>query len=61
MKEEKKKRKGLKYIYAFVPVLGIWLTMLLASPVYGEFRYIFGAYTCLPLFVILPFIGEKKD
>ena len=56
-----KKRKGLKYIYAFVPVLGIWLTMLLASPVYGEFRYIFGAYTCLPLFVILPFIGEKKD
>lgn len=55
-----KKRKGLKYIYAFVPVFGIWATMLLASPVYGEFRYIFGAYTCLPLFVILPFLVSKE-
>lgn len=45
----KKKRKEV--LYSFVPVIGIWLTLLLATPVIAEFRYIYCAYLCLPIYI----------
>lgn len=54
-----KKRIGFKYLYCFVPVIGIWVTMMLASPVYGEFRYVYGFYTCLPLLCLIPYLFKK--
>ncbi len=56
------KRIGLKYLYPFVPVLGIWITMMLASPVNGEFRYVYGAFCLLPLLIVYPYIVKvPKD
>ncbi len=54
---EKNKIKG---VYPFVPIFGIWLTMMIASPVFAEFRYIYGAYTCLPLLLLSPYIISNE-
>lgn len=54
------KRKKQKFLYAYIPIIGIWLTMVLASPVYAEFRYIYSAYTSLPLLLGIPFLKKQK-
>ncbi len=53
-------RNGIKSLYMFVPVLGIWLTMMVASPVYAEFRYVYSAFLCLPLLIICSLIVKSK-
>lgn len=55
-----KKRKK-KYMIAYIPIFGILVTMLIAAPTYAEFRYIYSAYTCLPLLMVLPYIKIKKE
>lgn len=45
------KRKRKEVLYSFIPVIGIWLTLLLATPVIAEFRYIYCAYLCLPIYI----------
>lgn len=53
-------RKNKLYgIYPFIPIIGIWITMMIASPVFGEFRYVYGAYTCLPLLMLCPYLLNK--
>lgn len=54
------KRSGLRAIYPFIPILGIWLTMMVASPVYAEFRYMFCAFTTLPLLFVYTMTSEMK-
>lgn len=41
-------KKRYKLIIIYIPVGILWLTCL-ASPVFGEFRYIYSIFTCLPL------------
>ena len=57
------KKKGFKYLYVFIPVIGVWITMLIASPVFAEFRYIYCAYITLPLLLLMPYLDKnnKKD
>lgn len=50
-------KKRLLVYYA--PIIGVWLTMMIASPVFAEFRYVYCAYTCLPLFLLIPFMKLK--
>lgn len=38
--------------FAAVPLLGIWFTLLIATPLYSDLRYIFAIHTALP-FVML--------
>ena len=52
----RKNKLGIVYI----PFLGLWLTMMLASPVYAEFRYVYGLFTCLPIILIIPFLSKEK-
>lgn len=54
------KKVGKKVLYIYVPIFGIWLTMMAASPVYAEFRYVYGAFTCLPLLMLIPYINFKS-
>lgn len=51
--------KDRKSLYVFIPVFGIWITMLIASPVFGEFRYVYGAFTSLPIFMVYPYLKLK--
>ena len=54
------KRKNIRSLYIFVPVIGIWLTMMVATPVFAEFRYIYSAFTCLPLLLLASYIVKSK-
>lgn len=54
------KKVGKKALYIYVPIFGIWLTMMAASPVYAEFRYVYGAFTCLPLLMLIPYMNFKS-
>lgn len=54
------KRNRRILLYSYIPILGIWLTMMIASPVYGEYRYIYCAFTTLPLLVIIPYLQNNN-
>ena len=56
-----KKKLGRKYLLIYVPVFGVWVTMMLASPVFGEFRYVYGAFTCLPLLMVAPYLNFETN
>lgn len=53
------RKRGKQYLYSYIPIMGIWITMMVASPVYSEFRYVYGAFTCLPLLLMVPYIKIK--
>lgn len=54
------KKKGIKILYVYTPIIGIWLTIIAATPVYNEIRYIFSLFTSLPLLLLIPYIKDKK-
>ena len=51
------KKHGSAAALIYIPVVGVWLTLLIATPVYSEFRYIYCLFTALPLFCAVPFIN----
>ena len=54
-------KKKYKLILAYIPILALWLTTI-ASPVYCEYRYIFGMFTCVPILTILIVsLANKKE
>ena len=55
------KRKGLASLLPFIPILGIWLTLIIASPIFCEFRYAYNVFVCTPLIIYFPFIGELNE
>lgn len=56
-----KKKKGNRYLLIFAPIAGIWLTVMIAAPVFGELRYVYSAFTCLPVLLVLPFLEFKEE
>lgn len=54
------KRNKSILLYSYIPILGIWLTMMIASPVYSEYRYIYCAFTTLPLLIIIPYLQDNN-
>lgn len=54
------KRNNKKVLFSFIPVAGIWFTMLIATPVFAEFRYIYCAYLSLPILIGLIY-SEKEE
>ncbi|MDE6776208.1 MAG: hypothetical protein K2J37_07955 [Ruminococcus sp.] len=53
-----KKRKSDLLI--FVPVIGVLFTLMIATPVFAEFRYAYSFFTTLPLLFTIPFCNEEK-
>lgn len=54
-------RRGIFYVYPYIPIFGIWLSLIIASPVFGEFRYIFGVVTSFPILIILTLKDLNKE
>lgn len=47
---------------AIMPLLGIWLTLLIATPICSDIRYIYAVYTAVPFTLSLVLIaGEDRD
>ncbi len=53
------KRNGWDSCIIYLPTVGIWITMMVASPVFGEFRYVYCVFCALPLLIAMPFNKEK--
>lgn len=49
-------KRGVKRAICFAPLVGVWLSLLIATPVYGEFRYLYPFFLALPMTVTLPFV-----
>ena len=47
-------------VMPFVPYLILFLTLLLAAPVYNEFRYIYGLFIALPVLFSYSF-GQRES
>ena len=45
-----------KYLLCYVPLFGLWISMMVATPVFCELRYVYGLFTCAPFLMFLPFI-----
>ena len=53
-------KKEYRKLIVYVPIIGIWLSLMVAAPVYAEYRYMYPFVTTLPLMLLLPFIKLKK-
>lgn len=53
-------KKGWKKAICYMPIVGVWLSLLIATPVYGEFRYLYPFFMALPIILAVPYI-ERKD
>lgn len=51
-------RKRRVLLLLFLPSIGVWLSLMVATPVFAEFRYAYSFFTTLPLFCIVPFVKE---
>ena len=53
-----KKRQGF---FMYVMSIGLWATLLIATPVYADFRYIYAIFLSIPLLVILENMRAEKN
>ena len=56
-------RKKAWLLAAFVPVAAVFLTLMVSTPVYAEFRYIYSLFTTLPFLISVTFLpppGRKQ-
>lgn len=53
-------RKQSKYLLPYIPLYFLWLSLMLASPVFAELRYIYGLFACIPLVICLPFMVKSR-
>lgn len=55
-------KKQYRFLLAYIPMLALWLTCL-ASPVSGEYRYIYSLFTCFPILSvgIISMINQKNE
>ena len=52
-------RKNKKFVLIYLPVIGVILTLLIATPVFAEFRYAYCVFACVPLFCCIPFLNTE--
>ncbi len=48
------RKKGWRALGVFVPTGGLWLTLMVATPIFAENRYMYTAFVLLPLFAVMP-------
>lgn len=56
-------KNGIKsrFIIAYLPLVALWGSIMISSPVCAELRYIYGIFTCIPLCLVLPFMNLKEN
>ena len=43
----------------YLPVICVWGTLMIAAPVYAEFRYTYSIFCCAPLLCMIPFVNHE--
>lgn len=54
------KHYGWRTSYLFSPQMGVWLTIMIATPIAGSLRYIASLLFTLPFTVIIPILLERE-
>lgn len=49
-----------KQLLTYIPLWGLWLSIVVATPVFSELRYAYGLFTCMPLLLFIPLITYNK-
>lgn len=50
-----------KELCIFLPIMALWGTIMIATPVYAEFRYIYAIFLCMPLFMAASIYPDKRE
>lgn len=53
-------KKRWDWVILYAPFLCIWLTLLVATPVYAEFRYYYSVVASMPLILTLPLCDKRE-
>ncbi len=54
-------KRHRNYLVVYIPVLAVLATLMIATPVFAEFRYAYSVFTTVPLLCIVPFCATPKD
>lgn len=52
---------GRTEVLTYIPSIGLWLTYMLATPLSFSFRYLFGLFLCMPLYLCPVLAGADKN
>ncbi len=52
-------QKRSKYLLCYIPIYALWMSLMLATPVFSELRYIYGLFTCMPLIIAISLVDER--
>lgn len=53
-------RGDRRLLLLYIPCIAILLTLVVATPVAKEFRYAYAYVYCIPLYLLLPFMKQRK-
>ena len=53
-------RRNKTNLFFLIPILATWATLLIATPVFSEFRYIYFAFTTAPFLTIITFLKTNQ-
>lgn len=54
-------QKRKRYTLSLLPLVGVWGTLMIATPVYCEFRYMFSLHLALPLLAAFLFYSPQEE
>ena len=54
-------KKRARLLMAFLPVVAVFLTLMISTPVYAEFRYIYCLFTTLPFLASITFLAPLPN
>ncbi|MCQ2407036.1 MAG: DUF6020 family protein [Oscillospiraceae bacterium] len=52
-------KQKLPMLLVFLPVMSVWGTLLIAAPVFAEFRYMYSFFSTVPLLCAVPFVTRE--
>ncbi len=55
------KNYGFRKLLFYIPQFGIWLTLMIATPIAWSLRYVSGLVFTLPFIIIIPILQERKS
>lgn len=55
------RQKRARFLPALIPLLGVWATLMIATPIYCEFRYMLSFHLAAPFLFLFPFLREKEN
>ena len=46
-------KRSYRLIIPILPTIGLWLTLMIATPVSFSFRYVYSIFLCIPLYILI--------